>query len=105
MAVVFAVAPFALSRDGIVEAESEAGNGNTNFYSLKPGASHSFYSGVEIRLCHDDGPPLAALMEPQGARVLTDADCVYSVGHALTLKNESNIPALVHATTVQKSGH
>jgi hypothetical protein len=105
MAVAIAVAPFEISGLGIGDTDSEAGNGNTNFYSLKPGASHGFYNGVEIRICHDDGPPLVADIDPKGARVLNDADCLYSVGHALTLKNESSVPAVVHATTVQKSGH
>jgi hypothetical protein len=107
LAIAIAAAPFALSRHGIVASNSSAANGSTGYFTLQPGATKTFPMGTEVRVCHDDGPPLdATIGEGTGmTRLLTGSMCVYSIGHNLTLKNTTSSPIRVHSSSVQKSGH
>jgi hypothetical protein len=105
--MAIAAAPFAVSRPGIVLNDGSAANGSTSYFTLQPGATKSFPMGTEIRVCHDDGPPLdATIGEGAGmTRLLKGSMCVYSIGHNLTLKNATSSPIRFHASSVQKTGH
>ena len=107
LAMALATAPFALSPHGIVANDGSAANGSTSYLTLQPGQTKTFPMGTEIRVCHDDGPPLEATIGEgtDMTRVLTGSMCVYSIGHNLTLKNTTSSPIRVHSSSVQKSGH
>src|SRR5215469_15307143 len=60
MAMAIAAAPLAVSWQGVVLNDGAAANGSTNYVTLQPGATKTFPMGTEIRVCHDDGPPLEA---------------------------------------------
>jgi hypothetical protein len=107
LAMAIAAAPLAVSRQGLVMNDGAAANGSTNYFILQPGATKTFPMGTEIRVCHDDGPPLDATIGEGGGmtRLLKDQMCVYSIGHNLTVKNTTNEPIRFHSSSVQKSGH
>ena len=107
LAMAVAAAPLALSRHGIVLNDGSAANGSTSYFALRPGTTKTFPMGTEIRVCHDDGPPLEATIGEgtDMTRLLKGSMCVYSIGHNLTLKNTTTSPIKVHSSSVQKSGH
>jgi hypothetical protein len=107
VAMAIAAAPFAPSWHGIVPNDGAAANGTTSYYTIQPGQTKTFPMGTEIRVCHDDGPPLDATIGqgPEMTRMLTGSMCVYSIGHNLTLRNTTTDPIRVHSSSVQKSGH
>ena len=104
LASAIAMAPLSFSRDGLARNDSLAGNGATSYFTLKPGASKTFTNGSELRVCHDDGPPVAAHIDPEGTRRVSGGMCVYSTGRILTLTNDSSSPVTLHSSSVQKSG-
>ena len=103
LASAVAIAPLSFSRDGLVRKDSLAGNGATSYFTLKPGASKTFSNGTELRVCHDDGPPLAAHIDPEGTRRVSAGTCVYSIGRILTLTNDPSSPVTLHSSSVQKT--
>jgi hypothetical protein len=107
LAIAVAAAPLALSPHGIGPNDGSAANGSTAYFTLQPGATKTFPMGTEIRVCHDDGPPLEATIGEGSdmTRLVTGSMCVYSIGHNLTLKNTTSSPIRVHSSSVQKSGH
>jgi len=105
--MAIAAAPFAVSRQGVVINDGAAANGTNTYYTLKPGATKTFGMGTEIRVCHDDGPPLDVIIGDgsETTRMLEHQQCAYSIGHNITLKNDTTSPIKFHASSVQKSGH
>ena len=107
LAAAIAAAPFAISQRGVVINDGAAANGTTNYFTLQPGATKTFSNGTEIRICHDDGPPLDVMIggDTDATRMLKDSMCVYSIGRNVTLKNTTSSPIRVHSSSVQKTGH
>jgi hypothetical protein len=105
--VAVAVAPFAIDGRGLTTndsfANSSIGIGSTNYFTLQPGASKDFTTSLEIRVCNDEGPPLTAYVDPQGRRLLAEGECMLVIGHIVTVTNDSNRPARIHASIAQRT--
>ena len=101
-------APFAIDGRGVSSNDSFAVNasitlGSTNYFTLEPGASKGFTTGVEVRVCNDEGPTLTALVDPDGRRPLAEGECMLVIGHIETVMNDSNRPARIHETIAQRT--
>jgi hypothetical protein len=108
--IAVAVAPFAIDGRGLTTndsfANSSIGIGSTNYFTLQPGTSKDFTTSLETRVCNDDGPPLTADVDPRGRRPLAEGECMLVIGHIVTVMNDSNRPARIHETIVQRTlGH
>jgi hypothetical protein len=103
LAIAVAAAPFALSLQGIVTNDSSADNGKTSYSAVKPGASMTSSTSLEIRVCHDSGPPLIVNIDPRGVRELLSGMCMLSIGHILSLTNGESSPILIHFSIVQRT--
>jgi hypothetical protein len=91
----------------LIVNEAWAGNGATSYFTLKPGTSKTFPNGTEVRVCHDDGPPIDVIIGKgdETTRMLHGSMCVFSIGRNLTVKNDTSSPITLHSSTVQKTGH
>jgi hypothetical protein len=108
LAIAIAVAPFAIDGRGLTSNDSFAVNasitlGSTNYFTLEPGASKGFTTGLEVRVCNDEGPTLTALVDPDGSRPLAEGECMLVIGHILTVRNDSNRAARIHETIAQRT--
>ena len=108
LTIAVAAVPFAIDGRGITSNDSYAVNasitlGSTNYFTLAPGASKSFTTGLEVRVCNDEGPTLTALVEPDGRRPLSEGECMLVIGHILTVLNDTNRPARIHETIAQRT--
>jgi hypothetical protein len=108
LTLAVAIAPVAIDGRGLTANESFAVNpaitlGSTNYFTLQPGASKRFTTSVEIRVCNDEGPTLTALVDPEGKRPLAEGQCMLVIGRIVTVVNDSDRPARIHASIAQRT--